>query len=204
MKVKKASPVIFYQRPALLLMALSPLLLFSSCENKLPEPSETVLALQNLKNLATVEYTVTKVVKANDNIAWYKPGDRKILITCEASIKAGIDLSQLTEDDISISGKSVTIHLPTPKILTVNMPPGNIKVAYQEVGFFRDEFTSAERDALVAQAEKQIWAAGEALGIIGQAKLNTQSFLTSFLIQAGFEKVFLTYDKPANPRKPQG
>lgn len=203
MKVKK-TPDLFFARWIFYILGIATILLLFSCENKLPGPTETVLALQNLRNLATVEYTVTKVVKANDDIAWYKPGDRKILITCEAKIKAGIDLSQLTKEDIHISGKSITLHLPEPKILTVNMPPANVKLAYQEIGFFRDEFSAAERDALVSQAEKQIWAAGESLGIIGQAKLNTQSFLTRFLATLGFEKVFLTYDKPVNGGKTRG
>jgi hypothetical protein len=174
-------------------------LLLAACHKPVPNGIETVAALRNLQDLATVEYTVTKVVKANDNIDWYKPGERKILITCQASVKAGIDLSKLQKDDINISGKSITITLPAPKILTVNMPPENIKVAYSEVGFFRSDFTNAERDALMAQAEKQIWNAGEALGILQQAKLNTETFMNNFLLQLGFEKVLLTYDAtPAN------
>jgi hypothetical protein len=171
------------------------LTLFTACERRLPKPVETVAMLQHLQNLATVEYTVSKVVKANDNEAWYKAGDRKILITCEAKIKAGIELAGLKQEDIDISGKGITIHLPLPKILTVNMPPDKVKVAYSDVGIFRDDFTASERDALVAQAEKQMWAAGESLGITTQAKLNTQTFLNNFLIQLGFEKVTLTYDK---------
>ena len=185
----------YCQRLAAIMIVVSSFSLLSSCEKKLPDPIETISALKQIKNLATVEYTVTKVVKANDNLVWYKAGERKILITCEARIKAGIDLDQLTPGDISISGKSVSIHLPQPKILSVNLPPQNIKVAYSEVGFFRDDFTSQERNELVAQAEKQMWAAGKSLGILEQAKLNTQSFLTGFLVQSGFEKVTLTYDK---------
>ena len=160
----------------------------------MPDRIETIMALQNLQNLATVEYTVTKVVKASDDIAWYKPGERKILITCQASVKAGIDLASLQPDDIEIKGKSIRIKLPEPKMLTVNMSPENIKVAYSEIGLLRDDFTSAERNALVAQAEKQVWNAGEALGIVAQAKLNTQTFMTNFLMQLGFEKISLTYD----------
>ncbi|CAN5722581.1 hypothetical protein BH10BAC3_BH10BAC3_26010 [soil metagenome] len=164
------------------------------CKDKMPDNIETISALKNLQELATVEYTVTKVVKANDDIAWYKAGDRKILITCQASVKAGIDLGALQPGDVEIDGKSIRIKLPEPRILTVNMPPENIKVAYSEIGFFRDDFTSAERDALLAQAEKQVWAAGAALGIKGQAKLNTQTFMNNFLMQLGFEKIELTYD----------
>jgi hypothetical protein len=176
-------------------VCLAFLLMMSACKSSLPNAVETVAALQNLQELATVEYTVTKVVKANDNKDWYTIGDRKILLTCQASIKAGIDLAQLQSKDISVSGKSIEIKLPPPKILTVNLPPENIKVAYSEVGVLRSNFTAAEKDALMAQAEKQMWAAGNDLGIINQAKLNTQTFMSHFLQQLGFENIELTYDE---------
>lgn len=169
------------------------LVLCSACSKKLPGETETIYALQQLQHLATVEYTVTKVVKANDNIEWYKPGERKILLTVQASVKAGIDLGELRRDDVRISGNMISVRLPEPKILLVNMPPENIKVAYSEVGFFRSNFSNAEKDALLAQAEAQVWKAGETTGILQQAKMNTGSFLDQFLIQLGFEGVTLTF-----------
>lgn len=179
--------------------------LLAACKSQLPGNIETIAALQNMQELATVEYTVTKVVKANDNKIWYTIGDRKILLTCQASIKAGIDLAQLRPDDIKVRGKSITIRLPEPKILSVNLPPENIKVAYSEVGILRSDFTTAEKDALMAQAEKQIWAAGNDLGILEQAKLNTQTFLVGFLKQMGFESIGLEYgNSPINKRELPG
>lgn len=151
--------------------------------------------LQELEELGTVEYTITKVVKANDSNTWFKIGERKILITCEAVVKAGIDLKQLNESDISRNGKTITIHLPPPMILSVNLPPEKIKVAFEKVSMFRDAFTGKERDALMVQAENQIRNSGAELGIIDQAKINTQVLLSSLLLQLGFEKVLLSYDK---------
>ncbi len=171
-------------------------LLLASCGGKrLPSPAETMATLQELQELATVEYTITKVVKANDNQTWYKFGDRKILITAEATVKGGIDLSALTEKNIIVDGKKISIQLPQPKILSVNLPPQNIKVAFQDVDLFRSQFTSGERDALLAQAEQQIRNSGNELGILEQAKTNTQLFFSNFLIQLGFEEVKLSYDK---------
>ncbi|MES2646302.1 MAG: DUF4230 domain-containing protein [Bacteroidota bacterium] len=190
-------------RSFLYLIVFTGCFFLGSCRKKMPDNVETVLALQNLQSLATVEYTITKVVKANDNLDWYKPGDRKILFTCQASVKAGIDLAAIQPGDIEIDGKKISIQLPQPKILTVNMPPENIKLAYSEVGLFRSDFTNAEKDALVAQAEKQIWNAGETAGIIAQARLNTQTFLNNYLLQLGFEKIELTYGEksPDNIKK---
>ena len=171
--------------------------LLASCGGKrLPSPTETVASLQELQELATVEYTITKVVKANDDKTWYKFGDRKILITSEATVKAGIDFSALAEKNITVNGKRISILLPAPKVLSVNLPPENIKVAFQDVSMFRSQFSSGERDGLLAQAEAQIRNSGNELGILEQAKTNTQLFLSNFLIQLGFEEVKLSFDKP--------
>ena len=171
------------------------LFLFSACKQKTASPVDTVAMLQEIDELATTEYTITKVVKASDNKTWFKPGDRKILITTEAVVKAGIDMKSITEKDISRSGKTITIHLPPPRILSVNIPPEKIKVAFEKVTMFRDPFTSKERNDLLIQAEQQIRNSGNELGIIDQAKVNTQLLLSRLLIQAGFERVVLSYDK---------
>jgi len=172
------------------------LVLLMACRPKAPDPSKVVTALQPLQELATTEYTVTKVVKATDAGTWYTIGERKILITCEATIKAGIDLATLQASDISVNGKSIKIRLPEPIILSVNMPPANIRVASEDLDFFRMPFSTAEKDALMQQAERQMWQAGKELGILHQAKVNTQTVLNNFLLQLGFEQIELTYDKP--------
>lgn len=172
-------------------------MILSACSGKkLPAPAETLSMLQEIQELGTVEYSVTKVVKVNDNKTWFKPGDRKILITCEAIVKAGINLEDLTENNIRRTGKTITIQLPPPKILSVNLPPDKIKVAFEKVSMFRDPFTGRERDELMVQAEEQIRRSGGELGIIDQAKINTQLLLSRLLKQLGFQKVILRYDNP--------
>ena len=175
------------------------LITISACNGKKPPaPADTVVMLQQIQELGTVEYTITKVVKANDDKTWFKLGDRKILITCEASVKAGINLKELSEKDINISGKTITIHLPLPEILSINMPPEKIKVGFEKVSLFRDPFTGKERDGLMVQAEQQIRSSGVQSGIIEQAKVNTQLLLSRLLMQVGFKKVILSYDKSTN------
>jgi hypothetical protein len=75
-----------------------------SCKSGLPDKQQ-VLTIREMGSLATTEYTITKLVKASDDKTWYKIGDRKILISCRATIKAGVDLSKLTANDIDINGK---------------------------------------------------------------------------------------------------
>jgi hypothetical protein len=127
---------------------------------------QRVLGLQKMSDLATAEYVVTKIIKASDDKTWYKFGDRKILMTCKASLAAGIDLSKISEKDIQIDGQNITMTLPHAKLLYVNIKPEDIKTAYQDVSIFRDNFSSQEKNELAAQAEKQITASADSLGIL--------------------------------------
>ncbi|MDA3615059.1 DUF4230 domain-containing protein [Polluticaenibacter yanchengensis] len=164
-------------------------------KNELPKEPQLIIAVQSLQQLATVEYTISKVIKANDNKTWYTIGDRKILFTSNAKIKAGIDLSKLQAENITVNGKSISIKLPEPEIFSINIPPDEIKEAYSEKGFWRDEFSAEEKQQLLQQAETQIKQAAydPQLGILNQAKLSTQTYLTNLLTSLGFEQVYLYY-----------
>lgn len=146
-----------------------------------------------MSDLATVEYTVTKIIKANDNKTWFKVGDRKIVLSCEAVVKAGIDMSRIEKNNFTAEGKNVAVQLPAPKVLSINIAPEKIKVEYQEVNLFRQPFTAAEREELVAQAEAQIKNSIPSLGILQQAQTATALFVSNFLKRLDYEQVTVKF-----------
>jgi hypothetical protein len=146
-----------------------------------------------MSELATVEYTVTKIIQANDNKTWFKIGDRKLLMSCEATIKAGVDLSGITENSFTIDGKDVQLTLPPPKVISFSIPPDKIKVEYQEIGLLREPFKTGERDQLATQAEVQIKNSINSLGILEQAKANTSLVVSNILKQMGYENISINY-----------
>ncbi len=173
------------------------LFLIFSC-NKEKEKTE-VLALKEMSELATVEYIVTKIVRAEDNKTWFKVGDRKILMSCEASIKAGIDFSQIGEEDVTIDGKSIMMVLPKAHLISMNIKPEDVRVEYIETGFFRDEFSTAERDALLVQGEKQIRSSVESLGVLGAAEANASLFISNYLKTLGFNRINIRFSSTTTP-----
>lgn len=177
------------------------ILILVGCKPSGPSPSGIVTAMQQMQELATAEYVITKVVKASDDQTWYKIGDRKILITCEAKVKAGIDFSAMDTRYVSVKEKSISIQLPPPKIISVNIPHEKIKVAYQEIGTFRSSFSVAEQNALMVQAEKQVLAKSSQLGILEEAKANTKIWLTGYLSKLGFEQIDIQFDAPVQIQK---
>lgn len=158
---------------------------------------EQVCKITSLTELGTVEYVVTKIVKANDNATWYKFGDRKILFSCKAILKAGIDLSKLEDSDIkaNIEKKSISITLPGAELLSVNLKPENIKLIYEKTSITRSSFSNKERDAILAQGEADILKSVPDMGIFDDAENNAKLFLEAFFKQAGFTNVNIEFKK---------
>jgi Protein of unknown function (DUF4230) len=173
------------------LLLLSTILIFG-CQKK-KSAVDAVMQLKELSELATVEYTVTKIIKASDDQTWYKIGDRKILMSCQATVKAGIDLSQLKAEDISMSGDEITLTLPRATIQSLNIKPEDIRTEYQEVGLFRSDFTAAERNQLMSQGEAQIRKNMESTDILRTAESNASLFIGQFLRQLGYQKVDIRF-----------
>ena len=176
------------------------LCLLVSCDKaEQTSPEETQPKMKDLTELAelgTVEYTITKNVKANDNQAFYKFGDRKILFSVKAFMKAGIDLKDFSNDKIMVneSDKSVIVTLPKASILSLNLPPEDAKVVYESVGTFRGKFSAADRTALLQQGEKAIMESVNELGILDEAESNARQFVKAFFKQAGFDNVTVNFE----------
>lgn len=172
------------------------LVLLTSCTHE-PAPI-TTSSIQNLSELGTVEYTVSKVVKATDNkniLALF--GSRKIIFTIKATIKAGFDLNKMQDDDIDCipSLHSVSITLPEPQILSVHIRPEDIHIAYEEAHGLRHHFSPEERNALLAQGEADIRKQAAKLGIYDEAKQSGKDFLEQICKQCGYEQVSIKFKK---------
>lgn len=165
-----------------------------SCQAGSYKKEQDILALKEINELVTVEYVVNKIIKASDDKTWYKIGDRKILMTCEATLKAGIDFSAITAKHIQINGKEVALMLPHATLFSVNIKPENIRVAYEETGAFRSSFSTQERDMLAAQAQAQIGSAADALGVLQTAETNASLFVSHFLRNMGYEKIIIQFE----------
>jgi len=175
--------------------------LLLACQQK-PKPEDMVLQLRELNELATVEYTVSKIVKASDDQTWYKVGDRKILMSCRAAVRAGIDISKLQSTDIEVSGKSISLQLPPAEILSVSIRPEDIRTEFEEVGIFRSDFTAAEKNQIMASGEAQIRQQVASTDILRDAETQASLLLGNFLRSLGFTEVKISFQKQApNPSR---
>ena len=177
------------------LMALAlPACILSGCSRK-AAVRDVASRLSGISEIGTVEYTVKKVISANDTSV-FKIGDRKIYFTCIANVKAGIDLSGFSEEDIKAdrSSKSVEVVLPHARILSIELPPGKIEEKYCSVTGFRWNFTPDEKRALLKQGEEDILARVEQNGILEDAERNSSELVRTMFEGLGFEKVEIRFE----------
>jgi hypothetical protein len=176
-----------------IVFGLLPALQSCNQPRKQENPLDQVIKIKDLNQLGTVEYKVSKIISGTDDLTWYKVGNRKILFSCEAIVKAGIDFSKLKKEDIQISDKTVSLKMPKAEIIYVKIDHNNIKEEFKETGFFRDEFTNSEKEALLRLGEESINKALPDMGILKEAEKNATLFINSFLRSAGFTDVTIDF-----------
>ena len=159
------------------------------------ELQQEILSISSMKELGLVEYKVRKIIKADDQGEWYKIGDRKILLSCTAYLKAGIDLSSFSAEDISVdraAGK-VTVTLPHATLLSLDIPASEIRQEFDQVTLRRSDFSAQERNELLRQGERQIRRSVPSLGILQKAEENARKFFSSAFEKLGFTTVEVVF-----------
>ena len=153
-------------------------------------------ALAARKELGLVEYRVRKIVKANDEGEWYKLGERKILFSCTAYLKAGIDLTNFSISDVTMDrgAGTVTITLPHATLLSINIPASEIRQEYDQVTLLRSSFSAQERNLLLRQGEDHIRKSVPTLGILEKAEENATLFFTSLFSKMGFSTIEVIFN----------
>jgi len=176
---------------------LAILVVAAGCSRQREEKAlqQEVLSISSMKQLGLVEYKVRKIIKADDQGEWYKIGDRKILLSCTAYLKAGIDLSSFSAEDISVdraAGK-VTVTLPHATLLSLDIPASEIRQEFDQVTLLRSDFSAQERNELLRQGERQIRRSVPSLGILQKAEENARKFFSSAFEKLGFTTVEVVF-----------
>jgi len=170
--------------------------LVASCgdESKTP-PKTDIYEIKNIGLLSTTEYTIGKIIKLSDPGEWYKFGDRKLLISCKAKIKAGVDFKKLKDEDIVVDGNTITVTLPPAEITSFVMDPNLVRTEMENVNGFRQSFTQQEKNNFMRQGEQSIRKDIKETKILKDAEQSASNFLTDFYKQLGFETVIVKHRK---------
>jgi len=166
--------------------------LLASCSDD-EQVKKDLYEISEIGVLSTTEFTLGKIVKLSDDQEWYKFGDRKILISTKAKVKAGVNLLDLREGDITVVGSKVKIVLPPVEITSFEMNPDDIRTEMEDVNGFRMGFTQEDKNEILRMGEESIRKEVYSTNILAEAKKNTSSFVKDFYTQMGYDEVTVTY-----------
>jgi hypothetical protein len=146
--------------------------------------------IQRLQRLETVVYTMDKIVtgaKENSMLPDFLAGDR-LLMMVHGEVVAGIDFSNLKPGDVKVSGKEVRLHLPASEVFSTRIDSEKTRVYSRQTGLLVPTDPNLETQVR-QEAERQLYGAALADGILRTAQANATSTISSLLQGLGFEKV---------------
>jgi hypothetical protein len=153
-----------------------------------PTVVDSVRAISQLATVEMVEYTT--IEKGNDRgwLNWAR-GDR-IFMFAVARIGAGVDLGAMGTDSFRVDEDSgeVTVRLPTPEILFVEVDNDATQVYDRDTGLFTSGDPRLESDARALAQDVLVQGALDR-GILSTAQDNAQTALRELLLGLGYERV---------------
>lgn len=149
-----------------------------------------VKQIQKLGRLETASYTIEKVIDAGTTGNALKQllfGD-KLLLIANGQVIAGIDLSKISKDDITIRNMDITLRLKPAQILVSKLNNDQTRVYDRRQGILTKGNKDLETEARLA-AEKIITQSTCDSNILEEATKNAKKQLTALLTSMGYVQV---------------
>ncbi|MEA3335239.1 MAG: DUF4230 domain-containing protein [Chloroflexota bacterium] len=161
---------------------------------------EVIMQIQDLGRLETASYTVEKVIEGGvgqeNTLLDLLLGDRLLLIA-HGQVIAGVDLAELTAQDIRISDDrlEITVQLPASRILTHRLDNEKSYVYDRQQGFLTKGDPHLETEVRRV-AERRLLEAACNGGILAKAEENAQRQLKILLQAMEFDNVEFVAPRP--------
>ena len=195
------------------ILSLVLLLTMTACSHRDEETTTTeqqeqdrptlVMQVQKCARLYTTEMRIHKIITHDDvvrlkgsllakdfNIA-LPLGERKIAIPMDATLKAYIDFSTFSEEQVERDGDRITIYLPDPKVVMTSSRIDRKEVR-EIVGLTRSQFTDQELTSYEQQGRQAIVNSIPQLGIVDMARENAARVLVPMLTEMGYREENVT------------
>lgn len=152
-----------------------------------------VKQLRALNRYETSSFSIEKIIEARagqeSGLSQILFGD-KILLIAYGEVIGGFDLSTLTDKNVQIQNKTITITLPAPVILVTRLDSEKTRVYDRSKGFLTSGDKDLESKARLA-AENSIRDAACTSGILKEASDKGRAQLETILKTIGFETVIV-------------
>lgn len=163
-------------------------------EQELYSASGVLEQVKDISELNTVEMYFNEIIDFKNaklfNNFQIPFTEKSFIFTVKSKVKAGVDLSSIDEGDIAISGKSLIIKLPNPKITSKEIL--SYKVYDEKNGLF-NEVTTEDTLKALELFEKDMEEQALSSGIIEKSKENTEHIIRNLFLSYGFESIELEW-----------
>jgi len=159
------------------------------------ESTIAVEQVREIAKLATAEALVTVTIEEEDNKLFGKdisinlPGTkRELLLVVPATVIAGVDLKEITSDDIKVNEDKKELEIVLPRATLIQEPAilmDHVKTISDE-GLFRGEVKWDEGFDLAAEAQADIKDEVIKIGLLESAEKSAEKVLEGFFGNLGY------------------
>ncbi len=158
-----------------------------------PTPVTVVDAVQAMGQLATVQYTIQAVLEETRERGdfWDWLTRERLLLVAYGQVIAGVNLADVTPQDIRVEDEQVSIALPPPIIISQRVDMERTYVYDYERGFIGSLIPPDPNWVIEVQGRAEAVIVERAItdGILDKATTNAQVQLTALMYSLGFKKV---------------
>lgn len=176
------------------------IILISGCQIQ-SKKGIIISKLTKASELATVEVVLVKHIYNTDDLNSFFNNlfgnDQLFLAKTEARIKLGIDLSEISSEDIEIRGVRLELNLPPVKVINFSYPIENATIDenVSVVNLDKLDKTKANTlDEIFMASELNIWNNIDKLGLHEEVEDKTRNILTTIFKQMGFTEIIVKFE----------
>lgn len=150
-----------------------------------------ITQIKQLHQLATVRYSIQRVIGLTEPKV--PLGEESILLIVEGEVQAGVDVAELRNEDVVMSGHRALVRLPPAKLLNSYLNESHTKVWDRHVTWWTPwvPYSADLEHRARLQGLDEIRKAALDSGILDRAAENAESairqFLAAFQVEAKFE-----------------
>ncbi|MCC6876667.1 MAG: DUF4230 domain-containing protein [Sandaracinaceae bacterium] len=157
-----------------------------------------VTAVRDLARLETTSYHVERVIELSDrqrHVFGLVEAEDAILLVASGDIVAGVDLSELGEDDVSTDASTgaLVLTLPRARILTTRLDNDHTYVHSRRTDLLARRRETLETEAR-REAERTLERAALESGILERAERNAGRTVESLIRSLGHERVTVRFE----------
>ena len=156
-------------------------------------PTLVVQQIQGVEELTTTVYTMEATVptSAERKLGDFVIATTKLLYIGHGEVRAGIDLSQITTEDIKVNNDKIAINLPPPQILDSKIDVNNSYVYDYDRGFLNLGPDVAPDLQTLAQQQTLVKIVNSACrdGALNTANEKAKEVIINLLANTGFNQI---------------